>query len=382
MKQQFPQVLAVEEFLQRHWQKRRYAETDVDDSELPGLDPDEIAWLATQPDVESRLVLTERDGDSARYRVETGPFDPERLSALPEADWTLLVQDVEKHLPDFRCYFDLVPYIPDWRIDDLMVSVAAPGGSVGPHRDNYDVFLVQGDGRREWLFADRETVRDDESADALSLLEPFEADSARLVSAGDVIYLPPGEPHWGIARSLCTTWSIGMRAPTSRELALGAERILDMPRPDAGEDRYYADPDLGDDESEPGMISPAAVERLRAQSLLESGLTRAELAMVLGAVVTDPKAWLMPEPTDRIDATSVVHGMARIAWYASGDDRLAFVNGVVQPVSRASLDAFRDCCRTRLAGPSLLDLASDDDGAGFLEWLRLNGMFDTAPGAK
>jgi 50S ribosomal protein L16 3-hydroxylase len=382
LKQQFPQALAVGEFLKRHWQKRSYAETAVAGDELPGLDPDEIAWLATQPDVESRLVLTERDGDSSRYRVETGPFDPERLSALPEADWTLLVQDVEKHLPDFRRYFDLVPYIPDWRVDDLMVSVAAPGGSVGPHRDNYDVFLVQGAGHREWLFADRETVRDDESSDALSLLEPFEADNARLVSAGDVIYLPPGEPHWGIARTLCTTWSIGMRAPTSLELSLGAERLLDIPQPDTGEIRFYADPDLGDDESEPGMISPAAVERLRTQSLLEPGLTQTELAMVLGAVVTDPKAWLMPEPADRLDATSVVHGMARIAWYASGDDRLVFVNGVVQAVSQASLDAFRDCCKSRLAGPPLLDLAGDDDGAGFLEWLRLNGMFDAAPGAK
>ena len=263
-----------------------------------------------------------------------------------------------------------------------MVSVAAPGGSVGPHRDNYDVFLVQGTGRREWLFKHRDTVRDDQAADVLSLLEPFEPDSEQLVSAGDVIYLPPGEPHWGIARTLCTTWSIGMRAPTSRELSLGAERILDLPQPDADEDRFYADPDLGAAESEPGMISPAAVARLRSQVLLDSDLTQIELAMVLGAVVTDPKAWLMPEPADRIDATSVVHGMARIAWYAFGDDRLAFVNGAVQSVSEACLDAFRDCCRTRLAGRLLLDLASGIDGREFLEWLRLNGMFDAVRSAK
>ena len=120
---------------------------------MPVLEPDELAWLATLPDVESRLVFTEGTRANARYRVEHGPFEEQRLSELPQSNWTLLVQDVEKHLPDFRQWFECVTFVPDWRIDDLMISFAAPGGSVGPHQDNYDVFLCQGMGRREWRLA-------------------------------------------------------------------------------------------------------------------------------------------------------------------------------------------------------------------------------------
>ena len=120
---------------------------------LPSLAPEELAWLATLDDVESRLVFTEQREGSTCYRVEHGPFEESMLSNLPQKDWTLLVQDVEKHLPDFRQWLTLVQFVPEWRIDDLMISFAAPGGSVGPHKDNYDVFLCQASGQREWRLA-------------------------------------------------------------------------------------------------------------------------------------------------------------------------------------------------------------------------------------
>lgn len=372
----FPRSLEVGAFLEDHWQKQPYLERSVTGGELPELDPDEVAWLATQPDVESRLVLTTRRQDRVAYVLESGPFDAERLAALPGADWTLLVQDVDKHLPDFRAYFDLVPWVPDWRIDDLMVSVAAPGGGVGPHVDSYDVFLVQGAGRREWRLGDPARVREDPSAEALALLLPFEPVRRLDVAHGDVLYLPPGLPHWGIATTLCTTWSIGLRAPTARELAAGADRVLAPPAAMARADRFYADPDLGVGEGEPGMISRAAVERLRTQALLDRALPEDDLALVLGSVTTDPKAWLMPEPADSVAAASVVHGMARLAWYDSGPLQLVFVNGAGRRVDRRCLGAFRDCCRTRTAGPALMALAADDEGAAFVEWLRANGLFD------
>ena len=110
-------------------------------------------------DVESRLVFVERSKNRCRYRAETGPFEAEYLQDLPKRDWTLLVHDVEKHLPAMRALFQHVPFIPDWRIDDLMVSFAAPGGGVGPHKDNYDVFLCQGIGVRNWRFTSRRRNR-------------------------------------------------------------------------------------------------------------------------------------------------------------------------------------------------------------------------------
>ena len=157
----------------------------------PSITAGELAWLATQDDVESRLVFTKHDGDGTRYEVRHGPFPNDVLSSLPRQNWTLLVQDVEKHLPDFRALFAVVDFIPDWRIDDLMVSFAAPGGSVGPHRDNYDVFLCQGEGIREWHLGNKDDVVEDESSNELSLLKPFADSNPQSAGEGDILYLPP-----------------------------------------------------------------------------------------------------------------------------------------------------------------------------------------------
>ena len=238
----------------------------------PALTSSELAWLATQDDVESRLVFTRQDGANLHYEVRHGPFPNDVLSSLPRRNWTLLVQDVEKHLPDFRALFAAVDFIPDWRIDDLMVSFAAPGGSVGPHRDNYDVFLCQGEGIREWHLGDQDKVTEDASQNDLSLLKPFVDQEPISAANRDVLYLAPGVPHWGIARDSCMTYSIGMRAPNLAELHSGAARLfgeLDnaAARSSAtASDVFYEDPDLTTDEAVPGLISGAAIHR--AQEML------------------------------------------------------------------------------------------------------------------
>ena len=119
-----PGRLNAETFLDRHWQKQSLFMPQALQRLRPAVTRNELGWLATLEDVESRLVFTERDGDRVRYRAETGPFDPDYLVGLPKRDWTLLVHDVEKHLPVMRALFKCVPFIPDWRFDDLMVSFA------------------------------------------------------------------------------------------------------------------------------------------------------------------------------------------------------------------------------------------------------------------
>ena len=193
----------------------------------PALISGELAWLATQEDVESRLVFTQGHGKDTHYQVRHGPFENDVLSSLPRQNWTLLVQDVEKHLPDFRALFAAVDFIPDWRIDDLMISFAAPGGSVGPHKDNYDVFLCQGEGVREWHLGDGDKVIEDESSNELSLVMPFVDQEPQTAAGGDLFYIPPGVPHWGIAQDFCMTYSIGMRAPSLAELKAAAVRLFD-----------------------------------------------------------------------------------------------------------------------------------------------------------
>jgi len=356
----------------------------------PTLSSGELAWLATQEDVESRLVFSLVNGDTTRYQVKHGPFENDILSSLPRQNWTLLVQDVEKHLPDFRALFSAVNFIPDWRIDDLMVSFAAPGGSVGPHRDNYDVFLCQGEGEREWRLGSRESCVADASSSDLELLQPFADPDARIDRTGDVLYLPPGIPHWGIARDFCMTYSIGMRAPTLAELNAGIARLFDLhdgvaARSSAtGSEIFYADPDLELQEAVPGLISDAAIMRTKKLLPADIALDDRQIAMLLGSAATDPKAWLEPERVagDKIAATIrqlqhlddlAVHGMSKLAFYASAACNLVFANGCVLQVGREEVLFFRGICNSRTTCGA--ELCANVD-AGMLEWMLTSGVID------
>jgi 50S ribosomal protein L16 3-hydroxylase len=315
-----------------------------------------------QSDVESRIVFAERRHGDVSYRLKEGPFTETELGALPERDWTLLVQDVDKHLPDFRAWFAEVPFVPDWRIDDLMVSVAAPGGSVGPHRDNYDVFLCQGDGIREWRIGGGHDALREAGGGALRLLRPFTDPAPLTARSGDVLYIPPGVPHWGIAQALCVTYSIGMRAPTRHELLCGIEREQGKPaRLQLPAELFYSDPDLGADESTPGRISRRALHR--AARLLDDD-ARADdetLARAFGAVVTDPKAWIAAEPPDATELASLAadarrggtlyaHGMTRLAWCETPRTAYLFVNGFARAVAGRERELTFELCRARQLG--------------------------------
>ena len=356
----------------------------------PSLSSSGLAWLATQEDVESRLVFTESDGDNSRYEVRHGPFQNEVLSSLPGQNWTLLVQDVEKHLPDFRALLAAADFVPDWRIDDLMVSFAAPGGSVGPHRDNYDVFLCQGEGRREWHLGSKNAIIPDKSSADLSLLKPFVDQQPQSAGVGDILYLPPGAAHWGIAKEYCMTYSIGMRAPNLTEIIATAARLFDQademttrkPAPDP--DVFYEDPDLTMEEAVPGLISAAAIRRAKHLLRKSSILDDLQIAMTLGALTTDPKAWLSPENFDddeagnlidglAPDTTLTVHGMARIAFCQAAGSNLIFANGLQREVSSACLRIFRDICKYRSA---TVDELCANDAIELTHWLLTSGVFD------
>lgn len=367
------------DFLANHWQRQAYFARRGIESVAPVLSADELAWLATQDDVESRLVLTHTVDGATSYRLESGPFPETRLSALPEQDWTLLVQDVDKHLPDFRAHFTPFACVPDWRIDDLMISVAAPGGSVGPHVDNYDVFLVQECGIREWRLTDLADSTPDTSTEGLSLRQAFAPKVVHTAANGDVLYLPPSVPHWGVATEFCMTYSIGLRAPSQAELLAGAARVLGSGKEPAStaETTFYSDADLQAAECAPGMIHAATIRRLREQRLLDDDLDDEQLAMVFGAVVTDPKAWLMPDPLDNVPEQLRVHGMARLAWYDDGDIQLVFANGAARRVTPAGCSIVRTLCTNRAGRQALeRDRLPADDARDLLEWLRLESIFD------
>lgn len=341
---ELPQDLTAETFLSRHWQKDPLFMPQAIAALHPALSRNELAWLATLEDVESRIVFTDHDRDLRRYRVETGPFDTAFLQALPKRNWSLLVHDVDKHLPAMRKLFEQVPFVPDWRIDDLMISFAAPGGGVGPHRDNYDVFLCQGIGIREWRFSTTSVAENSAASDDLALLQEFEGDERHATREGDVLYLPPGVAHWGTARRACITYSIGMRAPPG-----------------------YADPDLRLSEVRPGYLSPAALKRAGSQ------------ASNLGCIVTELKECLQPLSPQEDEIKALLeggstlkrlrlHGMARLAF----DDANVYLNGACRALRAEERESIALLCVRRRLSTAIVSALSDQ----CLRWLLANGAFE------
>ena len=243
------------EFLRDYWQKRplliRGALTDF---ALP-ITPEDLAGLACEEAALSRLI--ERDPKRDLWKVTTGPLDEAVFATLPRTHWTLLVQDVDKWDMDVAALLERFRFLPRWRVDDVMISYAVDGGGVGAHVDQYDVFLVQGLGQRRWR------INDDPHAPRafrpeleLKILAEFTPTHDWVLEPGDVLYLPPGIAHDGVAIGDCMTLSVGMRAPAIAEM-LGD--LVDSLVEPLGEDDRYTDPDLAPLEPHAAGERPARV---------------------------------------------------------------------------------------------------------------------------
>ncbi len=213
----WPDGLGTQTFLNQYWQQKPLLIPQALGEFSNPLDADELAGLACDDDASARFIEQQPDG---QWRMCHGPLDDEFFASVSGNRWSILVSDIEKLLPDFQTWLQPFRFIPNWRIDDLMISYAPVGGSVGAHVDQYDVFLLQADGVREWQIEDRPRPSiNQESGSAISLLSDFSADRTFELSAGDMLYLPPGFAHHGIAiGDPCMTWSIGFRAPSAAEL--------------------------------------------------------------------------------------------------------------------------------------------------------------------
>jgi 50S ribosomal protein L16 3-hydroxylase len=202
--------LSPRQFLREHWQKKPLLVRGAFPRFRDPITPEELAGLACEEGVESRIV---RERSRRRWDVVWGPHPEAQFEAMPATKWTLLVQEVNRWVPAAALLLERFSFLPNVRVDDVMVSYAAPGGSVGPHLDSYDVFLVQGLGRRRWQYHEQ-TTRDRAFVEGLDLriLERFEPEADATLEAGDMLYLPPGFAHHGIAVTPCLTYSIGFRA--------------------------------------------------------------------------------------------------------------------------------------------------------------------------
>ncbi|HEY3698536.1 MAG TPA: cupin domain-containing protein [Spongiibacteraceae bacterium] len=253
-------------FLRDYWQQKPLLIKNPWHEWSNPLAPDELAGLACEEDVEARLVMQQRE----QWKLEHGPFAETRFAKLSKKNWTLLVQAVDHHVPEVAVLLDQFRFIPNWRIDDVMVSYAADQGGVGPHFDQYDVFLIQGLGRRRWqvgALCDHTTPL--LPHDDLRLLAEFESKTEYLLEPGDMLYLPPRYAHNGIAvGDDCITYSIGFRAPAQNELiAHWCDHIL----ADLSDDDRYSDARISPQQN-PGEIAPAALtelQRMATEKLLD-----------------------------------------------------------------------------------------------------------------
>ncbi len=363
--------LSLETFLTEYWQKKPLYIPNGLPGVTPPLSGEELAGLACEEDVESRLII--QDGKSDSWELHHGPFPEERFRTLPERHWTLLVQAVDHWVPDAAAFLESFYFIPSWRIDDLMMSYSSLHGGVGPHYDNYDVFLVQVQGLRKWeiggLCDDATPRRPDTPVTILSDWHPHESFT---LEPGDVLYVPPLVGHNGIAmEDGCLTCSVGFRAPSHGEIlrefstAIG-ECVSEAIR--------YADPDLSP-QSNPGEISSEALEQVH-RILRQYVDDRPKVSCWFGQFMTSPKYPEFEHATPASDAENfrrrLEEGKAlfrnegsRFAFYERDDERWFFVDGRTY-----SWDAEQGSLIQQLCGQRTLNPATFANSEANLELLQ------------
>ncbi|ASP40004.1 cupin [Bacterioplanes sanyensis] len=303
--------ISVDTFLRDYWQKKPLLIRNAWPDFRPLIDAEELAGLALEDEIESRLIV--EHGEEGPWQLQCGPLTEEDFRQLPESHWTLLIQAVDHWLPEAANILDQFRFIPGWRRDDLMISYAADGGSVGPHYDQYDVFLLQAEGQREWRIGQHcDSTSACLKGSAIRVLEQFEQTDSWVLNPGDMLYLPPQLAHYGTAVGSCMTYSIGFRAPSASELS---EALADQLAVQNDDDWRYQDHDL-----EP-RTSDAEITHSDAQRLLRT-LQQApanQLQAALGQLMTQAKyPELTPEewPEAHLDEAEL--------WYRPGFVRMAY----------------------------------------------------------
>jgi 50S ribosomal protein L16 3-hydroxylase len=329
------------QFLAEYWQKKPLLIRQAIPNFVSPLSPDELAGLACEAQVESRLIM-ERGGQKP-WQVRHGPFSEQDFAQLPESYWTLLVQEVDRHVPEIADLIDKFSFIPSWRIDDLMISYAVPQGSVGPHTDSYDVFLLQAYGTRRWQISSQvsELLPDLE----LKILREFTAEQEWVVSPGDLLYLPPGVAHYGVALDDCMTFSIGFLAPSHTDML---NDYVTFALNQLDENIRYSDPEL---QQQPnfGEISAQTIAKIK-QVIHSLPKDDHSIQQWFGRFVTQTRSGIQLD-TPEVEYTAHswllelqhchLRRAARMAFIPNPDNVILFVEGqaITLPKSNAALAA-------------------------------------------
>lgn len=357
--------LSPEQFMKRHWQKKPLLIRQA----IPGLSPllsrSELMAMAERDDVLSRLVQRKPGG---KWAISNGPFSRRALPTFKTPNWTVLIQSVDLFHQEIRELMDQFRFIPDARLDDLMISYASDGGGVGPHFDSYDVFLIQVHGTRRWRIGRQKDLTLQEGL-PLKVLATFEPEQSFDLAPGDMLYLPPKYAHDGIAIGECMTYSVGFRAPNPTELVGQLlTRLADVSQDMVESDKLFADP------GRPATAEPASMP----QDLLNFAIhavekaigNKEELGRVLGEFLTEPNAnlwfeegreWPKNPVRVRLDRKSKM-----LYW-----ERNLFINGETLSGSGADLKLMQKLANQRVLETADLAKASAQVWEQLREWSDL-----------
>ena len=351
--------LSAAQFMRSHWQKKPLLVRQAIPGFVPPVARAALFDLAAQDGVESRLVQ-QVDGV---WTLQSGPFNRRALPPLKRPHWTLLVQGVDLHSDPVHALMQQFRFVPDARLDDVMISYASDGGGVGPHFDSYDVFLIQAHGQRRWRIGRQKdlTLRDDV---AMKILAHFEPEEEYVLEPGDMLYLPPGWAHDGIAEGECMTYSVGFRVPERADLA--RELLVRLADED---DEGCAKPVLYRDGKQPAVHQPAEIPATLhafARDALERALAEPRaLERALGEYLTEPKAnvWFEPGDSRAMLEQVVLDRRTRMMYDA---DHI-FINGESYRAAGADAALMRQLADQRQLDRRAVALASD----GALELLSV-----------
>lgn len=352
--------LTPRQFMKRHWQKKPLLVRHAIPNFVPCLGRAELVALAGQEGVESRLII---DSDKG-WKMKHGPLAKRSLPPFSRKKWTFLVQGVDLHHDGVHALMQQFRFIPDARLDDVMISYATEGGGVGPHFDSYDVFLLQAHGQRRWRIGRNKDLTL-QSGVPLKILQNFEAEEEFVLNPGDMLYLPPKYAHDGVAENECMTWSIGFRAPQKGELARELLQGLADEAFDGLGDALYRDP------QQLAVSSPAAIPQALgdfARQVVDQAVQNPDLlGSLLGEYLTEPKSnvWFgAPASEPALSAGVQLDRRSKMMY----DQKHIFINGESFRVAGKDARLLRVLADDRALSAMALRSLSPDAKEALLDW--------------
>jgi len=357
--------LTAEDFLEEYWQKKPLVIRQAFPNIQCPITAEELAGLSCEGDVNSRIII-EKDGEHP-WQPIFGPMDEDTFSNLPESHWTLAINDLEKVIPELAWISDCFRFIPDWRFDDLMSSYAADQGSVGPHFDLYDVFIIQGSGKRRWQISTAEVTEDNQAEGTpLRIQKTFNAEQEWILEPGDMIYIPPNVSHHGISLGESISFSVGYRAVSHADLL---NDFISHITQNLSPKLTYQDADLKV-QAHPAEITDDAIHRVTDIFKEYLNPNHPEVRRWFGLYMSDPKSEnseASEEPINSINElleeiqageTLYRHPACRFAYNQQKGYSMLFIDGTDYVTST---EFAIQLCESRAISVNLINTANHDE---------------------